>query len=169
MTTRSPLISLVQKFAERDAGTAARDLETMEEAEATAILTALPVVSAARLFPHLQVNYAAALLTEASPDLVEAVVKWLKPEQAVSILLSLPTDGRAALLDRLQDDEPAIQTESANRRFITKEALRQLVLRDLEELSYQEIADVLEVPVGTVRSRISRARSAFIAAPSRTM
>ncbi len=39
-----------------------------------------------------------------------------------------------ALLDRLQDDEPAIQTESANRRFITKEALRQLVLRDLEQL-----------------------------------
>lgn len=39
-----------------------------------------------------------------------------------------------ALLDRLQDDEPALQTESANRRFITKEALRELVLRDLEQL-----------------------------------
>lgn len=39
-----------------------------------------------------------------------------------------------ALLDRLQDDEPARQTESANSRFITKEALRQMVLRDLEQL-----------------------------------
>ena len=34
-----------------------------------------------------------------------------------------------------------------------------LVLCDVEELSYQEIAQVLACPVGTVRSRISRARS----------
>ena len=39
-----------------------------------------------------------------------------------------------ALLDRLQDDDPTSETESANSRFITKEALRQLVLRDLEQL-----------------------------------
>ena len=39
-----------------------------------------------------------------------------------------------ALLDRLQDDEPARQTEPSTSRFITKEALRQMVLRDLEQL-----------------------------------
>lgn len=39
-----------------------------------------------------------------------------------------------ALLDRLQDDEPARQTETSSSRFITKEALRQMVLRDLEQL-----------------------------------
>lgn len=33
-----------------------------------------------------------------------------------------------------------------------------LVLREIEDLSYQEIAEVLEVPVGTVRSRIARGR-----------
>jgi len=39
-----------------------------------------------------------------------------------------------ALLDRLQDDEPARQTETSSSRFITKEALRHMVLRDLEQL-----------------------------------
>ena len=36
-----------------------------------------------------------------------------------------------------------------------------ITLRELEGLSYEEIADVMECPVGTVRSRIFRAREAL--------
>jgi RNA polymerase sigma-70 factor (ECF subfamily) len=36
-----------------------------------------------------------------------------------------------------------------------------LLLREWEELSYSEIAAVMEIPVGTVRSRLHNARSAL--------
>ena len=36
-----------------------------------------------------------------------------------------------------------------------------VVLRDIEDLTYEEIADVLGISMGTVRSRIFRAREAI--------
>ncbi len=37
-----------------------------------------------------------------------------------------------------------------------------LVLREIEELSYREISDIMSIPVGTVMSRLARARSLLI-------
>lgn len=36
-----------------------------------------------------------------------------------------------------------------------------VVLRDIEELDYAQIANILQVPTGTVKSRLSRARAAL--------
>jgi RNA polymerase sigma factor (sigma-70 family) len=39
-----------------------------------------------------------------------------------------------------------------------------LVLRELEEMSYREIAEVTQAPIGTVMSRLARARAMLLAA-----
>jgi RNA polymerase sigma-70 factor, ECF subfamily len=44
-----------------------------------------------------------------------------------------------------------------------------LVLREVEGLSYRELADVMHLPMGTVMSRLSRARAAFRGAMTATL
>jgi RNA polymerase sigma-70 factor (ECF subfamily) len=52
--------------------------------------------------------------------------------------------------------EAALETSLAE---LDEEAREVLLLRDAEALSYEDIAAVLDVPVGTIRSRLHRARS----------
>lgn len=97
----------------------------------------------------------------------------------------LVTHGRRAqLTSATDDDESEIYTEpellrnyeTPERLLMTKqigqtvnsvveslpEELRTaLTLREIEGLSYEEIADVMDCPIGTVRSRIFRARDAI--------
>jgi RNA polymerase sigma-70 factor, ECF subfamily len=44
-------------------------------------------------------------------------------------------------------------------KSLPEEFREALLLVDVQELNYQEVAEILEVPLGTVRSRISRARA----------
>jgi len=56
-------------------------------------------------------------------------------------------------------EETARIHSALDRLDATKRAI--LMLRAVEELSYEEIAEALEIPVGTVMSRLNRARAAL--------
>ena len=56
-----------------------------------------------------------------------------------------------------RNDELATEVRQTVERLEPHRRLA-LLLREVEEMSYEEIAEMTEVPVGTVRSRIARAR-----------
>ncbi len=66
-------------------------------------------------------------------------------------------------------DEPSRTAEQRDLQRLVHEAIARLsedfrtviVLYDLRGLSYQEISDVLDIPLGTVKSRLNRARQAL--------
>jgi RNA polymerase sigma-70 factor (ECF subfamily) len=58
---------------------------------------------------------------------------------------------RALSIERAEDIQKAIGMLSAEHRTV-------VVMRDISGLSYEEIADSLRISVGTVKSRINRAR-----------
>jgi RNA polymerase sigma-70 factor, ECF subfamily len=73
----------------------------------------------------------------------------------------------AAALPRTADndvEEQAAAAQSGARiaahlRALPVEFRETLVLREIEDLSHREIADVLQVPIGTVMSRLARGRA----------
>jgi RNA polymerase sigma-70 factor (ECF subfamily) len=74
---------------------------------------------------------------------------------------------RHARLKEVDTPEGVLLTEEI--RLVVERAMEQLpedlrtaiVLREIEGLSYEEIAEAMDCPVGTVRSRIFRAREAI--------
>jgi len=75
-------------------------------------------------------------------------------------------DGSDALKENNSPERALLSDELQQKLFATIEALPEdlrsaITLREIEGLSYEEIAAVMECPVGTVRSRIFRAREAI--------
>jgi RNA polymerase sigma-70 factor (ECF subfamily) len=59
-----------------------------------------------------------------------------------------------AVLAMITDEEVQSALNSLQEEFRTV-----VILSDLQDMAYQEIADALQIPIGTVRSRLSRGRS----------
>jgi RNA polymerase sigma-70 factor, ECF subfamily len=68
-----------------------------------------------------------------------------------------PEDGAEQAEERLLREERAVLVRLALAR-LSEEHRAILVLREIDDCDYDQIAAVLEVPVGTVRSRLHRAR-----------
>jgi RNA polymerase sigma-70 factor, ECF subfamily len=78
------------------------------------------------------------------------------PEQTVAVSRETP---ESILVD--QADQERVRGALEQVPVVFREVL---LLCDVEEMSYQEIADTLAVPIGTVMSRLYRARKALRAA-----
>lgn len=74
-----------------------------------------------------------------------------------SVGLDFPDQGPAPE-DRLDQQEQAVQINKAMDR-LSEEHRAILVLREMEELDYDAISEILDLPIGTVRSRLHRARN----------
>lgn len=72
---------------------------------------------------------------------------WLEDQQPSPFDIALDHETRALIEEALNEVSPAFRAA--------------LVLREIEGLSYEEIAEILEVSLGTVKSRIMRGREAL--------
>lgn len=87
-----------------------------------------------------------------------------------SRITSVPLDDEEALAnERMQSHSPELALLVESDAKLLRTAIEQLPLQfreiiticDIEEASYREAAEVLSIPIGTVMSRLSRARSAL--------
>jgi len=69
-------------------------------------------------------------------------------------------DEREAPFDSVVHEEIRARVE-AELRQVPEPYRTTVVLRDLEEMSYEEIAEITEVSLGTVKSRLTRGREAL--------
>jgi RNA polymerase sigma-70 factor, ECF subfamily len=88
-------------------------------------------------------------------DDLEAIERMQAPEDAASTAGESP---EAALIAKV--DEARLETAIAGLPTVFRETL---VLRDVQGLDYREIASITGVPIGTVMSRLARARGRLIA------
>jgi RNA polymerase sigma-70 factor, ECF subfamily len=86
----------------------------------------------------------------------------------VSMTVPLDLEGEEEILPAVEETPESILLQRSDGQFV-QQALEQLpvsyrevlLLCEVEEMSYQEISATLAIPMGTVMSRLSRARKAL--------
>jgi RNA polymerase sigma factor (sigma-70 family) len=88
---------------------------------------------------------------------------WLKKERPVELAESFEEDTHGAPEEAA--DPQALALRNADRRLLAtaierlpREYREPLILREMEDFSYKEIGTLLDIPIGTVMSRLARAR-----------
>jgi RNA polymerase sigma-70 factor (ECF subfamily) len=104
---------------------------------------------------------------------------WLDEQKRLPghVALDDELNERIAAPDEGQGRDPGVRLDEARSRRLVDAAIGALppryreviVLRELEELSYAEIARIADIPIGTVMSRLSRAREELKQALSNVM
>ena len=102
----------------------------------------------ARLTRNLLIDHYRRTKLERATDSIEGQLPMLEDTQAASAR----TDGMLAGREASEVLQGALKK-------LSPELRETVILRDLEELEYKEIAQVLNVPEGTVKSRLNRARA----------
>jgi RNA polymerase sigma-70 factor, ECF subfamily len=101
-----------------------------------------------RLSRNLLIDHYRRTKLERATDSIEEQLPMLEEKTA----MSARTDGLVAGREASELLQGALQK-------LSPELRETVILRDLEELEYREIAQVLNVPEGTVKSRLNRGRA----------
>jgi len=102
----------------------------------------------ARLSRNLLIDHYRRTKLERATDSIEEQLPMLEEKSSISAR----TDGLVAGREASEVLQGALQK-------LSPELRETVILRDLEELEYREIAQVLNVPEGTVKSRLNRGRA----------
>ncbi|MCB9217601.1 MAG: sigma-70 family RNA polymerase sigma factor [Candidatus Kapaibacterium sp.] len=80
-------------------------------------------------------------------------------------VVPLSDHGDETLLDRVEGSAPLTAETISDENILaalerlSEEHREVVLLADVQEFSYKEVAEILEIPIGTVMSRLSRARA----------